>query len=120
MNWWLRKLLKEFRDSAGCDPVKGEWCYEWPEDAKYTKCRLCRCVDAVFGESWKPLEWNTDESGLSAEVDDDTLVVVNRADNKWKWRIERLEGWESVSTASGEETGLMDAMYAAERAARGL
>lgn len=120
MNWWLRKLLKEYRDSAGCDPVKGEWCYEWPDSKQYTKCRLCTCVDAVLAETWKPLDWVTDESGLSAEVDDDTVVLVNRADNKWKWRIEVIEGWLTKVTQEGEATSLIDAMYAAERAARGL
>lgn len=106
MNWWLRKLLADFREGYGCPPpAEPDW--EPP-------CRLCRLADAVLAEKWQTVSWDAD-TALVGTVGDVTLVVEQTAVG-WAWRAEKPgPGFTNAVVGEGVEKGLMDALYAAER-----
>jgi len=111
MNWGLRKLVRAYRDETGCPPpAEPDW--ESP-------CPTCRLADAVLAETWKPLGWGTD-GPVVAEIESGKVAVVEAAPAGWTWRVDIEDGWELRVTQSGVSDSLMDALYAAERAARGL
>lgn len=111
MNLFLRKLLHAYRDDTGCPPpAEPDW--EPP-------CRTCRATDAVLAETWKPLEWSVD-GPIVAEFDDGRFATIEPEGGKWKWRIEVQEGWQLRVEAEGVDVSLADALYVAERHARGL
>lgn len=112
MNWGLRKLVKAYREETGCPPpAEPDW--EPP-------CQTCRVADAVLAETWKPLEWGVMEGSIVAEVQSGMYATVEASGTNWAWKIDVEEGWTTKVTASGVSDSLMDALYAAERAARGL
>jgi hypothetical protein len=47
-------------------------------------------------------------------------ATVEPSGTNWAWKIDVEDGWTTKVTASGVSDSLMDALYAAERAARGL
>jgi hypothetical protein len=111
VNWWLRDLVKRFREDYGClPPAEPDW--EPP-------CRLCRCADAVISQTWKPIDWAAD-GGLVAEVESGTYANVERAGDKWSWKVTQEQGWELVTLHEGMASSLVDALQAAERAVRGV
>jgi hypothetical protein len=111
MNSGLRKLVKAYREETGCPPPS-EPDWEPP-------CPTCRVADAVLAETWRPLDWAAD-GPIVAEVAGGKYATVEQAEGKWAWRLEVEDGWEMKVTHSGTDASLMDALYAAERAARGL
>ncbi len=110
MNWWLRRLLADYRAEYGCPPAdrqKSDEDFEEP-------CRLCRLVDAVLSDKFQRVEWASDNP-LVGELDDATLMVEQTTAG-WSWRVEK-PGPKFTTAVAGEgvEKGLMDALYAAER-----
>ena len=111
MHLFLRKLLRDYRDDAGCPPpAEPDW--EPP-------CRTCRATDAVLAEVWQPLAWGTD-GPIVAELEDGRFVTIESAGSGWRWRLESQDGWTPVVLGEGTDESLADAIYAAERFARGL
>jgi hypothetical protein len=111
MNLFLRKLLRSYRDDAGCPPpAEPDW--ESP-------CRTCRATDAVLAEEWRPLEWSLD-SPLVAELEDGRFATIEAEGKAWKWKLEAQEGWTLRVVGEGTDPSLADALYAVERLARGL
>jgi hypothetical protein len=115
VNWWLRDLVKRFREEYGCPPADREKTDEDFEEP----CRLCRLADSVIAQKWSPLDWATD-GGVVAEVESGTYANVERAGDKWSWKVTQEQGWELVTTHEGTATSLVDALQAAERAVRGV
>lgn len=109
MTWWLKKLLRSYRDEAGCPPPAEP---DWEEP-----CRLCRWTDSVLAEAYRPLDWGVD-APLVAEVRTGTYASVeSRADGQWSWRIEGESGWELRLLVEGTAQSLAEALYAVEEAA---
>lgn len=114
MNWWLRKLIRSYRDEVGCPPPAEP---DWLEP-----CPTCREADAVLAETWRPLEWGLD-APIVAEVEPGRYATVEAPavpGKGWTWRLEREDGWETRIVGEGTEPTLADALYAVERLARGL
>lgn len=111
MNWFLRKLLRSYRDDTGCPPpAEPDW--EPP-------CRTCRATDAVLAETWRPLDWAFD-GPLVAEVEDGQFATIEGSGQAWKWKVEVQEGWQMRLTGEGVETSLADALYRVERVVRNI
>lgn len=113
MNWWLRDLVRRFREEYGCPPADREKT----DDDFEEPCRLCRLADAVLSQKLTPLEWATD-GGVIAEVESGTYASVERAGNGWAWKVTREQGWELATLHEGMASSLVDALQAAERAVR--
>ena len=116
MSLWLRHLLKQYRDTAGCVPAEGDFCEERSSEdgAKNANCILCRLSDAVLKAKPDEVIWCGEEAGtLTAAVGRDAVATLqDQGEGKWAWRIEDDSG---LVVGEGVEPTLSSAIYRCER-----
>ncbi len=115
MSWWLRKLLRDYRED-GCPPAdraKTDEDFEEP-------CRLCAWTDAALADEHAgSLDWQVDGE-VVAETVSGCVALCLRDGAGWRWTVEHPQGWASQVQAQGTAATLVDALIAAEKAAAGV
>ena len=114
MSLWLRHLLKQYRETAGCLPAEGEFCEDRTSEDGNAPCRLCRLSDAVLRDPPEQLRWCGEEPGtLTAAVGRDAVAVLtDQGEDGWSWRVEDDDG---TVVGEGTENSLAAALYRCER-----
>ena len=114
MSLWLRHLLRQYRDTAGCVPAAGEFCEDCSSEdgPPNTLCRLCRLADAVLRDPPEQLDWRGEEAGtLTAAVGRDAVATLHDDGPVWSWRVEDDDG---TVIGQGTEKTLASALYRCE------
>jgi len=112
---WLRHLLKQYRDTAGCIPAADEFCEDRSSEdgPANVACRLCRLTDAVLKDPPEQLRWCGEEAGtLTAAVGREALATLHDDGHGWSWRVEDDDG---TIIGQGTEPTLSSALYRCER-----